>query len=363
MNAFGHLFLAHMREFVRDRMALFWTFAFVLFFALIFGLVVEHTWETTTRVAVVSETGGAITRRLVTELRSLDVFDVVETSRSEGDILWRTRRVGALVTVPDETAGILADGASRVRVVYDATDRRSKALPAVLQAALARVEGSDAAPPERLGLAVISQERKSPRAIDLFIPGVLTMLLMQLGLFGTSMPMISLRVQGVLRRLRATPVPGFVMLAAPIAVRLVVVALQMILIGGVARIVFGVHVGMRTGLGAAAIATLGTAAFIAIGLLIAATARTIEAGNVLASTLQVPMVFCSGILFPIDSAPAFLRPAMSIWPSTHLGDALRQIMIDSPPVYGLATNTLVLAVWLLVAGGLAARALSLEPGW
>jgi hypothetical protein len=38
-------------------------------------------------------------------------------------------------------------------------------------------------------------------------------------------------------------------------------------------------------------------------------------------------------------------------------------MIDAPPVYGLATNTLVLAVWLLVAGGLAARMLSREPGW
>jgi ABC-2 type transport system permease protein len=189
------------------------------------------------------------------------------------------------------------------------------------------------------------------------------MLLVQFGLFGASMPMISLRVQGVLRRLRATPLPRSAMLAAPITVRLVIVALQMIVIGAVARLVFGVTLEGGSRAAAAAIATLGTAVFMAIGLLIAGTARTVEAGQVLASALQVPMVFLSGILFPIESAPRFLRPAMSIWPSTHLADALRHTMIGAPPVYGLTTNALVLTAWLVVAGGLAMRALSLERGW
>jgi ABC-2 type transport system permease protein len=147
-----------------------------------------------------------------------------------------------------------------------------------------------------------------------------------------------------------------------IAVRLVIVALQLLVIAGVAVFVFGVTLGGGSRLSAVAIAALGAAAFIGIGLLIATTARTVEAGNVLASALQVPMVFLSGILFPIESAPAFLRPVMSIWPSTHLGDALRQTMIGAPPVYGLLVNTLVLTAWLLVAGGLAVRGLSLEWG-
>jgi ABC-2 type transport system permease protein len=176
------------------------------------------------------------------------------------------------------------------------------------------------------------------------------------------MPMISLRVQGVLRRLRATPLPPVVIVAAPIAVRLVIVALQMAVITAVARLVFGVRL-ERTGVAAVAMAALGTASFIAVGLLIAATARTVESGNVLASALQVPMLFLSGILFPIEAAPAFLRPAMSIWPTTHLGDALRHTMVGALPVYGLTANTIVLAAWLLGAGALAVRAIALERQW
>jgi ABC-2 type transport system permease protein len=363
MKAFRHLFLAHLREFLRDRMALFWTFAFVLFFALIFGLVVGQTWTPAARVVVVTDAGGDVTRRLIAELRRLDSFDVVEASRPDGDRLWRAGQVHAVVSVQDQADVTLANGhAASVQVVYDAEDRPSKGVLAVVGAALARVEGGALSQPGRLRLTATNQARTSLRAVDLFIPGVLTMLLMQLGLFGASMPMISLRVQGVLRRLQATPLPRLVMIAAPIAVRLVIVALQLLVIAGVAVFVFGVTLGGGSRVSAVAIAALGAAAFIGIGLLIATTARTVEGGNVLASALQVPMVFLSGILFPIESAPAFLRPVMSIWPSTHLGDALRQTMIGAPPVYGLLVNTLVLTAWLLVAGGLAIRGLSLEWG-
>jgi len=362
MNAFGHLFLAHTREFVRDRMALFWTFAFVVFFALMFGLAVGYSWEPAIRVAVVSDNGGAIARRLVAELRRIDVFDVVEASPSDGDTLWQNGSVQALVAVTDEAAAATERGvAAPISITYDAADRRLRALTPVVNAALSRAIGT---PDEgsRLVSSAIARRRPGPRAVDLFVPGVLTMLLMQLGLFGASMPMISLRVQGVLRRLRATPLPPLVIVAAPIAVRLVIVALQMAVITAVARLVFGVTL-QRTGVAAVGMAALGTASFIAVGLLIAATARTVESGNVLASALQVPMLFLSGILFPIDAAPAFLRPAMSIWPTTHLGDALRQTMVGAQPVYGLTANTMVLAAWLFGAGALAVRAIAVERQW
>ena len=45
MKAFRHLFLAHLRESSARSHGAFWTFAFVLFFALIFGLVVGQTWR------------------------------------------------------------------------------------------------------------------------------------------------------------------------------------------------------------------------------------------------------------------------------------------------------------------------------
>ncbi len=360
-GAFAQLFLGHLREFLRDRMALFWTFAFVLFFALIFGLVVGQSWEPVRAVGVAAEGGGVIPRRLVEELKRLEAFDVLEVSRNEGEALWRAGRIEALIIVPqgvDEAVSLRRPASIAVR--YDRGRRSSRTLVAVVEAALRRAEAPDGAASALLTLAPLNSGQQRLRPIDLFVPGVLTMLLMQLGLFGASMPMVSLRVQGVLRRLRATPLPGVVMLAAPIAVRLVIVALQMVVICLIAWGVFGVRMAGGSGVQAAAMAVLGAAAFIAIGLLIAGIARTLESANVLASALQVPMVFLSGILFPIDAAPAFLRPVMSVWPSTHLGDALGQLMIGAPAAYGLGVNAAVLTAWLVIAGGLAVRTLSLD---
>ena len=76
--------------------------------------------------------------------------------------------------------------------------------------------------------------------------------------------------------------------------------------------------------------------------------------------VQFPMMFLSGIFFPVDIMPDFMRPVMDAIPLSYLGDAFRQIMVDATPVHSMAVNIGVLAAWLVVSMVLAIRLFSWE---
>jgi ABC-2 type transport system permease protein len=67
------------------------------------------------------------------------------------------------------------------------------------------------------------------------------------------------------------------------------------------------------------------------------------------------MMFLSGIFFPVDLVPGWLKPVVSLLPLTYLADALRQIMVGATPAYSLSFDFAVLGGWLLVCGLLAVR--------
>jgi len=72
------------------------------------------------------------------------------------------------------------------------------------------------------------------------------------------------------------------------------------------------------------------------------------------------MMFLSGIFFPFDFLPDFLRTIARLMPLTYLGDALRQTMVNSTQVAPLAVDAAVLAGWLVVCLAIAARSFRWE---
>jgi ABC-2 type transport system permease protein len=58
-----------------------------------------------------------------------------------------------------------------------------------------------------------------------------------------------------------------------------------------------------------------------------------------------PMMFLSGIFFPIEIMPDFMLRIAAVMPLTYLGDALRQIMVNGTPLYPMITNLGVMAAW------------------
>ena len=81
------------------------------------------------------------------------------------------------------------------------------------------------------------------------------------------------------------------------------------------------------------ISIMGTLTFLAMGYMLSAFAKTQETIMPLLMVVQFPMMFLSGIFFPVEIVPGFMRPIMNAIPLTYLGDSLRQVMVNSSALH------------------------------
>ena len=171
------------------------------------------------------------------------------------------------------------------------------------------------------------------------------MALMQLGVFA-AIPIVQQREKLILKRIGATPLPRWTLVGSNILLRLVIAAGQTIIILGIGILAFKVQI-TGSPLLIAGIVALGALTFTSLGYVVASFTRTEEAANGVTQVLQVPMMFMSGIFFPLELMPGWMRGIATVLPLTYLGDALRQTMVGGSPFVPLAVGLAILAGWLV----------------
>ena len=204
-----------------------------------------------------------------------------------------------------------------------------------------------------------SFQARELRTIDYLLPGILALSIMQLGLFATAQPLVALRVQGVLKRLSATPLPRTTLLTAYIAFRLTIALFQTALTVLLGRYAFKVAmIGSWWQFGGWIF--LGTLVFLSIGFFMAAVSKNEESCIAMGNIINLPMILLSGVFFPVNHLSRLFDFIIPLVPLNYLGDALRQTMVEAPPIHTALTNGLVLGAWVLVMTGLAVRFFSWE---
>lgn len=187
------------------------------------------------------------------------------------------------------------------------------------------------------------------RRVDLATAGTFALAVASTAFTGQAISTGFDRRHGVLRLLGTTPLGREGLLAAKAIAIGVVLAVQVVVLGGIALIL-----GWRPPLGAlvpgVVSVLLGALAFVMCALLMAGTLRA-EAVLALANLLWV--VFLGmGLLLPTDRLPSGLAEVAALLPSGALGDGLRAALTHGGwPL----REWLVLLAWTLVAGLLARR--------
>jgi ABC-2 type transport system permease protein len=215
----------------------------------------------------------------------------------------------------------------------------------------ANIELSGAKPV--MSLSPESLDTEVLNSVSYFVPSILAMALMQLGVFA-AIPLVQQREKLILKRLNATPLPRWTLVGSNVVVRLVIAAAQTVLILGIGFVLLDVEI-IGNWLAIAAFVALGALTFVSIGYVIASFARTEEAANGITSVVQFPLMFLSGIFFPLEIMPDWLRGVATFMPLTYLGDALRQTMVGGSAFAPLGVDGLVLAGWLAVTLLISAR--------
>lgn len=90
---------------------------------------------------------------------------------------------------------------------------------------------------------------------------------------------------------------------------------------------------------------LGVFSFVGLGVVITSFAKDQETAQMMMTTLMFPMMFLSGVLFPIQQMPWFMQSIAKFLPLTYAADALRKVMVLGADVSAISTELIVLIVF------------------
>lgn len=190
---------------------------------------------------------------------------------------------------------------------------------------------------------------------DWVLPGVLAMNVMFSSLWGVGFVVVRYRKNGVLRRLKATPLTPFEFLTAQVLSRLLVVlgASLIVYLGAALFLSFP----MRGSYAALVLVfAAGSLCLISLGLIVSARLRTEELADGILNLISWPMLLLSGVWFSLEGTNPAAQALSQGVPLTHMVAAARRVMIDAAGVAdilpeigllaGLALVLLALAAWL-----------------
>ena len=355
MKTFNMLLMANAKQFVREKAALFWTFLFPIFFILIFGAVFSGGDDITFNVGLVMEDNSAIAQNVSDAFGQVTAFKITVGQRDdELKALKDGDRRAVLIVEQGFGETIAVGGTANISVYYDPTQTSStQILLPIVQKVVDNIDRAMSGSTPLIQVNEQTLQSHNLRAIDYLVPGILAMSLMQLGLFGVAQIVVD-RENKVLKRLGATPLKRSTMIMSTVVFNLIVAMMQAALIIIIARLVFHVPI-LGNWFYLIGFIILGTLTFLSMGYMLSAFAKNQQTLMPLIMAVQFPMMFLSGIFFPLEMMPGFMRPIMDAMPLTYLADSLRQIMVESSAMHSHIINLAVLGGWFVVCLVLAVR--------
>ena len=223
-------------------------------------------------------------------------------------------------------------------------------LPVIFLTVLVSVFGSD----------VI--EGRGVRMSTYYVPGILALAVVSGTFVNLAMALTTLREDGVLKRLRGTPMPPWAFIAGRVAAALALTATVTVALLAVGRIAFGVSLPVRTLPGFIAALVIGAASFACLGIAATGFIPTSSAASAITNAIVLPLYFISGVFFASDDIPPFLGRVADVFPVKHLAEALFTAFDPATTGAGLATGDLaVVALWGIAGAVVAVRTFRWTP--
>ncbi len=175
---------------------------------------------------------------------------------------------------------------------------------------------------------------------------------------GLAITLVIRREQGLLKRLRSTPLPGSLYLGTVLLSNLVIVVLQSLTVIALGVLLFDADVPEQA-LQFVVALVIGAACFAGLGLAAAALIRSQEAVAAVVNVIVLPMSFLSGAFGETDNLPRVLELVADVLPLKYLIELVLATYVDNEPIADHLGAVGVMAAWGL-GGYLVAHA---RFGW
>jgi ABC-2 type transport system permease protein len=93
---------------------------------------------------------------------------------------------------------------------------------------------------------------------------------------------------------------------------------------------------------------LGVFSFVGLGIVLTSVAKDQETAQMMMMTLMFPMMFLSGVMFPIQQMPWYMQDIAKFLPLTYAADAMRKVMVLGAGVPAISTDLIIMIVFGVV---------------
>ena len=177
---------------------------------------------------------------------------------------------------------------------------------------------------------------------------------------GLAITMVIRRESGVLKRIRATPLPPSTYLLAVLVSTFIVFLIEAGLIIAIGRLFFSVALPNRP-LSLLLALALGTLAFAAMGLGLTGYIRSAEGSSAVVNFIYLPMAIISGTFFTPKEYPGFLHAIANVLPLTYFTEVMRNVIVRHQHLWTQGGAMAVVLLWGLIGLIAAVRGFRWEP--
>jgi ABC-2 type transport system permease protein len=284
---------------------------------------------------------GAASRALVDRFTASGYFRLVGAVEAASQIepqLLTGRAQIALVIPPDYSRDVAAGRAPRVQVIVDGSDSTSAVVGVGYAGRIVSEAGeryvverlrSEGRPEAQAGVELASRAWYNPdlRSRWFYVPAILAMVLMLVTMILPSMAVVREKEMGTLEQIIVTPIRPWQLVLGKLFPFACVGFLDTLLVSAVAVGLF--RVPLR---GSLAMLIVMTVPFLlctlGLGLFVSTLVRTQQQAMMSAVYLvMVPMIYLSGLLFPVDNMPPLVQKVTVIIPLKYYTHIIRGVFL------------------------------------
>ena len=303
-------------------------------------------------VVVVEQSNGPVTDATLNAIKGLDIYDVkgIIADPDKGKEMVVDGQVKAAIILPNDYENITGNQSKTVTVYVDSSDQMAtQALVPETQALFSQIS-------EQIGIKKIqaqsAQVTTSQSAlaglnvqnmmnsvnfqinklygdikyIDFLVPAILAMTVMFSAMFGMGESIAGERERGELSRLFMTPTSVATVIIGKIISKVTIETFRAIILIIAAIVLFSVTINGSMLL-TILLLVLTVLCFVGFGIMISARVNSQEDYTQIVMPFTMPMMFVSGVFYPLETMPWIFQKIAYIFPLTYANDALRAVML------------------------------------
>ncbi len=342
--------VAQLKMMFRRRITLFWSLLFPMILMTLLGLLFGQSIDAGT-ITVINNAGTPAAAGMVTALERTDGVKVKQDEHS-------VTHAAHQVKDGDRDALLVLSrggpGGTQARLYFsNASATQAGIIQGVVSGVASKVSIVATGSPPAVTYSSVSVDSSQLDYIDFLLPGIIALSIMISAVIGLSTVLVAWRKRGILRRLKLTPMPLGEFFVSRIAASLVLALLQVVVLIAFGHFAFGIEIS-PTAWAAIPIALAGALCFLAMGFTVGSLTSEPETADAVTNVITNPMMFLSGVFFPVSAMPAFVQTIAKLLPLYYMANGLRDTIVRNQ---GLVHVLPELGVLLAVTAVLAAVSL------